>query len=270
MEEAMLDMLSGETRIFVIIGHPIAQVKSPAGITRGFVERGINAALIPIHVLPEDVDGFIAALGPVLNVDGIVVTIPHKFAARQHCTTLSDRARLLDSANVLRRGKDRAWHGDMLDGVGFVRAMRQAGGEPEGKRTLLIGAGGAGSAIGLQLLDSGVEELAIHDMDAGRRDALVARLASAHPGRVRAGSTDPTGFGIIANATPMGMRPDDPLPVEVEKLAPSMFIGDVITAPEVSPLLEAGRRLGCKTQTGVNMFLAQRELIVDFLEGKPV
>ena len=56
----MLDMLSGETRIFVIIGHPIVQVKSPAGITRAFVERGINAALIPIHVLPEDVDGFIS------------------------------------------------------------------------------------------------------------------------------------------------------------------------------------------------------------------
>ena len=115
MEDEMLDMLSGETRIFVIIGHPIAQVKSPAGITRAFVERGINATLIPIHVLPEDVDGFIAALGPVLNVDGIVVTIPHKFAARQHCRTLSDRARLLESANVLRRGPDRAWHGDMLD-----------------------------------------------------------------------------------------------------------------------------------------------------------
>lgn len=266
----MLEMLSGETRIFVIIGHPIAQVKSPAGVTRGFAERGINAALIPIHVLPEDVDSFIAALGPVQNVDGIVVTIPHKFAAQRHCKTLSDRASLLGSANVLRRGPGGAWHGDMLDGLGFVRAMRQAGGEPEGKRALLIGAGGAGSAIGLQLLDSGVAELAVHDMDAGRRDALVERLARAHPGRVRAGSTDPSGFGIIANATPMGMRADDPLPVEIEKLAPDMFIGDVITVPEVSPLLAAGRRLGCKTQTGVNMFLAQRDLILDFLKGKSV
>ena len=158
----------------------------------------------------------------------------------------------------------------MLDGVGFVRAMRQAGGEPAGERALLIGAGGAGSAIGLQLLDAGVSELAIHDMDAGRRDALISRLSAAYPRRVRAGSTDPDGFGIIANATPLGMRAGDPLPVAVEKLAPGMFIGDVITAPEVSPLLEAGRSLGCKTQTGLNMFLAQRELIVDFLEGKPV
>lgn len=266
----MLEMLSGETRIFVIIGHPIAQVKSPAGVTRGFAERGLNAALIPIHVLPEDVDSFVAALGPLQNVDGIVATIPHKFAVQRHCATLSDRARLLASANVVRRGPGGAWHGDMLDGLGFVSAMRQAGGEPEGKRALLIGAGGAGSAIGLQLLDSGVAELAVHDMDAGRRDALIERLSSAHPGRVRAGSTDPAGFGVIANATPVGMRAGDPLPVEVERLAGDMFVGDVITVPEVSPLLEAARRLGCKTQTGINMFLAQRELILDFLEGKPV
>lgn len=266
----MLEMLSGETRIFVIIGDPIAQVKSPAGLTRGFAERGRNAAVIPIHVLPADVDNFIAALGPVRNVDGIVVTVPHKFAARRHCAALSDRARLLDSANVMRRGPGGAWYGDMLDGLGFVRALGQAGADPRGGRALLIGAGGAGSAIGLQLLDSGAAELAVHDMDAGRRDALVARLSSAHPGRVRAGSADPSGFTIIANATPMGMRTEDPLPVEVARLAPDMFIGDVITVPDVSPLLEAGRRLGCRTQTGLAMFLAQRELILDFLEGKPL
>lgn len=266
----MLEMLSGETRIFVIIGHPIVQVKSPAGLTSGFAERGRNAAVIPIDVLPEHVDAFIDALGPVRNLDGIVVTVPHKFAAQRHCATLTDRAQLLTSANVLKRGTDGAWHGDMLDGLGFVSAMRQAGGEPEGKRALLIGAGGAGSAIGLQLLDSGVAELAVHDMDPGRRDALIERLSSAHPGRVRVGSTDPSGFGIVANATPMGMRPGDPLPVQVARLAPGMFVGDVITIPEVSPLLEAARRLGCRTQTGVGMFKAQRGLILDFFEGRPV
>ncbi|WP_439498173.1 shikimate dehydrogenase family protein [Bosea sp. (in: a-proteobacteria)] len=265
----MLDMLSGETRVFVLIGHPIAQVKAPGPVTKGFVARGLNAALIPIHVLPENVGAFIDALGPVCNVDGIIATIPHKFAAQRHCKTLSDRARLLTSANVIRRGPGRAWHGDMLDGLGFVRAMVEAGCEPAGKPALLIGAGGAGSAIGLQLLDSGVTELAVHDMDSGRRDALIARLSGAHPGRVRIGSTDPSGFGIVANATPMGMREGDPLPVEADRLTADMFVGDVITAPEVSPLLEIARGLGCKTQTGVGMFLAQRELIIDFLVGKP-
>lgn len=266
----MLEMLSGETRVFVIIGHPIAQVKAPAGLTKGFAERGRNAIVVPIHVLPEDVDGFIAALGPIRNVDGIIATVPHKFATRRHCKTVSARARLLESTNVVRRDPDGAWYGDMTDGLGFVAAMMQTGARPQGQRALLVGAGGAGSAIGLQLLDSGVSELAIHDMDQGKRDALIAKLSGAHPGKVVAGSADPTGFGIVANATPMGMREGDPLPVDVGKLTADTFVGDVITVPEVSPMLEAARRIGCKTQTGVGMFLAQRELMLDFLEGKPI
>ncbi len=269
-EEAMLEMLSGETRIFVIIGHPIAQVKAPAGMTKGFVERGRNAIVVPIHVLPENVDAFIEALGPIRNVDGIIATVPHKFAARRHCSSVSARARLLDSANVVRRNADGSWDGDMTDGQGFVSAMMQTGCEPWGQRALLVGAGGAGSAIGLQLLDSGVAELAVHDMDGAKRDALIAKLSGMHPGKVVTGSADPTGFGIVANATPMGMKQGDPLPVEVGRLKPETFVGDVITVPEVSPLLDAARRIGCRTQTGVGMFLAQRELMLDFLEGKPI
>lgn len=266
----MLEMLSGETRVFVIIGHPIAQVKAPAGMTKGFAERGRNAIVVPIHVLPEDVDGFIDALGPIRNIDGIIATVPHKFAARRHCATVSARAQLLESANVVRRNADGSWHGDMTDGLGFVAAMMQTGCRPQGQRALLVGAGGAGSAIGLQLLDSGVAELAIHDMDEAKRGSLIAKLSGMHPGKLIAGSVDPTGFGIVANATPMGMKDGDPLPVEAAKLKPETFVGDVITLPEVSPLLEAARRIGCKTQTGVGMFLAQRELMLDFLEGKPI
>lgn len=148
----MLEQLSGETRIFAIIGHPIAQVKAPAGLTRGLAERGRNAVVIPFHVLPEDVDALIAALKPIRNLDGIIATIPHKFAAQSHCDVMSERARILTSANVMRR-RGAEWEGDMTDGVGFVLGIRQAGGSPEGKRALLIGAGGAGSAIGLELLE---------------------------------------------------------------------------------------------------------------------
>ena len=103
-----------------------------------------------------------------------------------------------------------------------------------------------------------------------RRDGLIAKLLKVHPGKVRAGSMDPSGFDIVANATPMGMKAGDPLPVEVDKLKSGIFVGDVITAPEVSPLLEIARSMGCRTQTGVGMFLAQRELMLDFLEGKAI
>jgi shikimate dehydrogenase len=93
---------------------------------------------------------------------------------------------------------------------------------------LLIGAGGAGSAIGLALLDAGLRELAIHDADASRRDALIGKLAQAHPGKVAIGSPDPSGFDSVSNATPAGMKEGDPLPIEIGKLAPSTFVSDVV------------------------------------------
>lgn len=257
--------LSGATRLFVIVGDPIAQVKSPAGITAGFVRRGVDAVLVPVQVGAQDVAGLLAALDGVRNLDGIVATVPHKFAAFAHCATVTPRAERLKTCNMMRRNPDGRWHGDMGDGLGFVDALRRRGGEPAGRRTLLVGAGGAGRAIGLAFLDAGVSELAIHDTDARRRDDLVALLRQVAPGRVRVGSDDPAGFDIVANASPAGMRASDPLPVRIDRLAATMSVACVITEPAETPLVAAARRLGCTVSTGVDMFAASQEAIVDFL-----
>jgi shikimate dehydrogenase len=259
--------LSGETRVIAIVGDPVAQVKSPAGVTRALVERGRNCVVIPVHVAPGDLDAFMRGAAVAKNFDGIIATVPHKFAAFGYCSTASERARLLGAANVLRRSRDGAWHGDMLDGIAFVEAMRAAGCEPRGRRALLVGAGGAGSAIGLALLDAGVAELAVHDGDARRRDDLLARLATRPGAALGAGSADPTGYTIIANATPAGMRPGDPYPVEVDRLTPQMFVGDVVTEPAVPPLITAARRAGCATHTGSDMFAAGAVLVAEFMLG---
>src|SRR5438128_7392243 len=237
----MLQTLSGTTRMYVIIGDPIEQVKSPAGVTGGFAKRGRDAVLVPIHVSAAHVDELIDSLGHVQNVDGIIATVPHKFVAYRHCATASDRAHLLTSVNGVRRNADGSWHGDMLDGLGLVGGLRQAGCEPTGKRTLLVGAGGAGSAIALALLDAGVSELAIHDVDTGRRDKLIERLTNVHPQTIDIGSADPSGFALVVNATPLGMYPDDALPVLAERLSPAMFVADVIPTPAVTPLLDIAR-----------------------------
>ena len=137
----------------------------------------------------------------------------------------------------------------------FVAGIRAGGCDPAGRRALLVGAGGAGSAIALALLQAGVAELAIHDQDKARRDALIARLRRRGGGAtVRNGSDDPAGCTLVVNATPAGMRADDPYPLKVAGLAPGMFVGDVITAPAVTPLLEAARRQGCPTRTGGDMY----------------
>lgn len=257
--------LSGETRVIAIIGDPIAQVKSPAGVTRALLEHGRNALVIPIHVTTVDLDRFIGGVSLAKNFDGMIVTVPHKFAASRHCASMTERARFLGAVNVLRRNADGTWHGDMVDGLAFVGGIRQAGWKPEGQKALLVGAGGAGSAIALALLEEGVSELAIHDEDIGRRDALLERLHARFAGRVHAGSPDPTGYTLVANATPTGMRDGDPYPVLVDKLTSDMFVGDVITAPAVTPLIVAARTRGCTVQIGGGMFRADQDLMLKFL-----
>jgi shikimate dehydrogenase len=222
---------------------------------------------VPLQVASADLDALVTGLSASASVGGLIATVPHKFGLAAHCATLADRARFLGSANVARRGPDGGWHGDHVDGAAFVAAVRAAGGSPEGARALQVGAGGAGSAIALALLEAGVAELALHDADAGRRDALVARLRERFGDRVTTGSRDPAGFDLVAHATPMGMRAGDPYPVEVTRLRPGTFVGDVVTRPAVPPLVDAARRAGCRTSTGGDMFDAVAGLIADFLLG---
>lgn len=261
----MTDSLNGATRVHFIVGDPIAQVKSPAGVTQAFLDAGRNAICIPAHVSPADLAGWCVGVSKAQNVDGIIVTVPHKFACFDLCATTSDRAGFLHAVNTMRRNADGSWHGDMFDGMGYVEALRSKGCEPQGKRALLVGAGGAGSAIAYSLVTAGVTELAIHDADTVRRDTLIARLASLGLGKVSVGSTDPTGFDVALNATPIGMKDGDPHPIDSSRFTPEMFVGCVITSPAVSPMIAAARAQGCATMTGADMFARVRDLMVQFL-----
>ena len=265
----MKSLLDGATRLIGILGDPIAQVKSPITVTRIMQDKGLNAVCVPLHVSAAQFDACVRGIGDVQNLDGLIATVPHKFSLRRLCASATERSAFLGVANIARRNPDGSWHGDMVDGLGFVAAARMVGCEPQGQRALMAGAGGAGTAIAYALLDAGVSELAVHDMDAMRRDVLVAQLAGRFAGRVRAGSDDPHGFEVIVNATPMGMRPGDPLPFDASRLMANMFVGDVITVPEVPPLLEAARAAGCLTQTGSAMSLQVCERMAAFLLEAP-
>jgi shikimate dehydrogenase len=261
----MLPGLSGATRIHLIVGDPIGQAKSPAGLTRVFAERGVDAVCIPMQVPSPDFDTFMAAAKRVQNIDGIVITVPHKFSAARHCETLSARAHKLAAVNVMRREADGRWSGDMTDGVALMAALRAKGFEPKGRRALVVGAGGAGSAVALALVEAGAS-LAVSEVDPGRRDGLRRRLAGWD---VAIGSGDPSGFDLVVNASPMGMAPGDPLPVDVAKLDGGAFVADLVTKPAVTPLLEAARRRGSPLLTGEGMFEPQAGILADFLLFSP-
>lgn len=259
--------LDGASRLHFVIGDPIAQVKSPAGVSEMLQARGHNALCIPGHVAPQDLDVFWAGLKTLKNLDGVIVTVPHKISAVHMVDRLSERAAFLGAVNTLRRTQT-GWEGDMFDGIGHVSALRKAGCVLEGKRAILAGAGGAGSAIAHALVLAGVAELAIHEMDDIRRTALIARLSSLGMAKVFVGSADPTGFDVVVNATPSGMKDGDPLPFDGDKLTPDMFIGEVITKPAVSPLVARARSMGCRAITGVDMFVEVRDLMVDYLSAR--
>lgn len=255
---------SGSTRLFPVVGDPIAQVRSPGAITRILERRGIDAAVVPMHVAQADLRRLFDTLLAVRNLDGLLVTIPHKHAAVFACATLTEEAAFVGAVNLVRRTAA-GWHGDNTDGRGYLNGLAQNGFAVIGKRVLLVGAGGAGSAIALEMLERGAAQVLIHDRDETRRDALIAKLAERFPGGVTRGSADPSGFDLVANATPMGMQPSDPLPVDVSRLQSSQFVACAVTKPEVPPLIAEARRRGCRTMTGAGMFDAQAEILTDFL-----
>ncbi|MBD1549401.1 shikimate dehydrogenase family protein [Roseibium aggregatum] len=257
--------IDGETRIFPIVGDPIAQVKSPALLSRIMANRGFNGLVVPIHVSADGLADFMTCARRLHNVEGIIVTVPHKPAALEFCDRLSDSARFAGSVNVMRRRDDGSWAGDNTDGRGYMDGVRACGFDIAGKRALLVGVGGAGSAIAYEILNREANWLSIHDANIERRDAVIARLSEAFPGKVGAGNADPTGFDFIGNATPVGMREGDPLPVEAGKLVSGQFVADAITKPEVTPLLQEARERGCNTMPGLGMFNAQAEILVDIL-----
>ena len=113
----MLEQLDGSTRVHFIVGDPIAQVKSPFGVTAAFEARGHNAVCVPAHVGTDELTVWLAGTTRSRNVDGIIVTVPHKFDVYQLCATASERARFLKAVNTLRRNTDGTWHGDMFGQV---------------------------------------------------------------------------------------------------------------------------------------------------------
>jgi shikimate dehydrogenase len=263
----MFDRLSGTSRLYPIIGDPVSYLESPARLTRTFAQREHDGVCVPMEVTSENLELVMAGLSATANVDGILVTMPHKFAAFAHCTTSSERTRVLGVVSVLRRNPDRTWHGDMLDGVAFVKAQNNHGAQLEGARALLVGAGGAGRAIALALLEAGIGELIVHDVEGSRVSTLLELITQLGGDHVKVGPPNPTSCDLVFNATPLGMHEGDPLPINSALLTPSMFVGDVIAGHGVTPLVQVAQNIGCKTATGDDMVVAGQDLMADFMLG---
>lgn len=256
--------LNGSTRLYFIVGHPIKQVKSPEGVTLELVAKGFNAIVPPVDVEPAYFPSFIETSKNMLNADGLIITVPYKITAMQRCDRLTERAKFIGAVNTMRRC-DAGWEGDMLDGTGMVQAIKLKNIQLENKRAILAGAGGAGKAIAYELLLSGVNELAIFDVDTLRQKELVDHLNTLGKAKVIVHDNDPTGFDIVVNATPMGMNGDPSAAFQLGKLTSEMSVADVVTSPEKTPFITQALELGCTAVKGTDMFRQVRDLMVNFL-----
>ena len=199
------------------------------------------------------------------NIAGALITMPHKVAAAGLLDEASPAVGICGSCNAVKRDGNGRLLGDMFDGEGFVRGVRSKGRAVEGASALAVGAGGVGSAIAASLARAGAAHLALFDIDGGACEKLAGRLRTHYPDlTVETGSNDPHGHDIVVNATPLGMKPGDALPMETDRIAPGSFAGDVVLTQEETPFLAAARARGCRTQAGIDMVFEQIPAYLDF------
>jgi len=245
-------LIDGDTRVVAIIADPIAQVKSPALFNTYFNRHDINAVLIPAHVVPMDLAVAINGLRSLRNLAGVVVTVPHKLQAAKLAARLSPRAAVAGAVNCLRVGNDGQWEGDNFDGTGFVKGLEEQGHAVAGMCVLLVGAGGAGSALAHALCEAGIARLDVHDVASDALATLQQNLRSRFSG-VELASAEPIArpaHGLVINASPMGMRVTDACPIDIGGAAADAVIADLIMKPECTELLARAERQGLRTHAG--------------------
>ncbi|NYJ14220.1 shikimate dehydrogenase [Rhizobium leguminosarum] len=260
-------MITGTTKLIAHLGYPTESFKAPLIYNPYFEKNGIDAVVVPMGCRPEDYPAFLKLVFRLSNIHGALITMPHKIATMALLDEASTNAKVAGSCNAVRLDPNGRLIGDMFDGEGFVRGVLRKGKKVDGANALVIGAGGVGSAIAASLAKAGVAHLAIVDANETTAAALLDRLKTYYPHlHVTIGSLDPTGFDIVVNATPLGMRRGDPLPVDVDRISPSTFVGEVVLSKEITPFLEAARARGCTFQVGTDMLFEQIPAYLEFFE----
>jgi shikimate dehydrogenase len=257
--------IDGRTEVIAHLGFPTHAFKAPMIYNPYFEAEGINAVVVPFACRAEHFADGLRTLFQMDNVRGALITMPHKVSVVGLLDEVTPTVRVAGACNAVKRMPDGRLVGDMFDGEGFVRGVLQKGRSVMGARALVVGCGGVGSAIAASLAKAGVGELVLFDAHEPMMQGLAERLRAHYPqlGLV-VGSADPTDCDIVVNATPLGMKAGDPLPVDVDRIAPGAFVGEVVMKQEITPFLEAVRARGCTYQVGADMLFEQIPAYLEF------
>jgi shikimate dehydrogenase len=230
--------IDGNTEIIAHIGYPTYAFRAPLIYNPWFAKVGINAMVVPMSCQSEPYPRFLRSVFHLGNIRGALITMPHKVTTVGMLDDVLPTAMIAGSCNAVRRMPDGRLQGNMFDGEGFVRGLKRKGFEPKGRRALVVGAGGVGCAIAASLAAAGVLEMDLFDMNDASAIGLASRLMQHYPNMtIHTGSKDPAGYELLVNATPLGMKDGDPLPVDMDRVDASTFVGEVVMKTDMTAFI---------------------------------
>jgi shikimate dehydrogenase len=258
-------LITGKTTVIAHLGYPTFAFKAPMIYNPWFDKKGIDAVVVPMGVKPEEFREIFPLIFKMSNVHGALVTMPHKVVTTELVDELTPIAQVAGAANAVLVREDGSLLGDQFDGAGFTRGVKRKGFDVTGKSALVVGNGGVGCPIAASLVADGITRIGLFDPFIASSEALAERLNKYYPDvEVSVGSKDPDGYDLVVNATPLGMKDDDPLPVDIDRIAPTAFVADVVMKQTITPFLQAAIDKGCQIQIGKDMLFEQIPAYLEF------
>jgi shikimate dehydrogenase len=250
--------IDGNTELIAHIGYPTHSFKSPLIYNPYFEKQGINALVVPMGCQAEHYPAFLKSVFKLTNIRGALITMPHKVSTVGLLDEVTPTVKVAGACNAVKLDAQGRLVGDMFDGVGFVRGVLSKGLVLTGKRVLVVGTGGVGSAIAASLAAEKIATISLFDVNTASCEGLAQRLKNIYPQiQVDTGSNDPDGHDLVVNATPMGMNEGDALPMDVSRIAPETFVGEVVMRTEMTAFLQSAKSRGCQVQVGSDMLFEQ-------------
>jgi shikimate dehydrogenase len=261
----------GATRVYGILGDPVAHSLSPAMQNAAFAAAGLDAVYVPFPVRAAGLAASVAGLHAA-GVAGLNVTVPHKEAALALADELRPRARACGAVNTLIRTR-RGFAGDNTDGLGFLAALAEARHPPRGREVLIIGAGGSARSVAHALLGAGSARLVVANRTPARAASLVAALddprAAAAGLDVLRDRAELARFGLIVDCTSAGLAGGALPPLRLAATRPDVLCCDLLYGPRPSRFLARARAGGRRTMDGAGMLLHQGALAFSLWTRRP-
>ncbi len=257
--------ITGNTALIAHIGFPTHAFKAPMIYNPWFEKAGVDTVVVPMGCEAQHYPALLKAVFTLANIRGALITMPHKVSTVALLDEASPTVKIAGACNAVRRSADGRLQGDMFDGEGFVRGLLRKGCVLKGQRVLVVGCGGVGSAIAASLAASGIGAISLFDARAESAIELGQRLSTHYPTlQVATSSNDPAGHHVVINATPMGMNDGDAMPMDVARIPPEAFVGEVVMKTEMTAFLKAAQARGCRYQIGSDMLFEQIPAYLEF------